>query len=152
MKKDEVKGLAGLFVTEITAPDGTKIKISELFQPPKDRKDGEKELSKVLHGTGRISFKATNDRGEEVNFACERLRESVFVTGECGDSKAKEYFKNKNFSGDFQTGIKFDPKIHGAALSEKTEIVVSDANSPAAVLAPRSSSSAFPRQAFRADF
>ncbi len=143
MKKDEVKGLAGLFITEIITPDGRKIKISELFQPPKDQKDGEKELSKVLHGEGKISFKAINDRGEEVNFACERERESVFVTGECSDSKTSEYFKNKNYAGDFQTGVQYNPKIHGATLSEKTETIALDKKSPATVLFPRSSSSAF---------
>lgn len=153
MKKDEVKGLAGLFVTEITAPDGKKIKISELFQPPKDRKDGEKELSEILHGAEKISFKAINDRGEEINFACERGRESVFVTGECNDSKTKEYFKNQKFAGDFQTGIKFDPKIHGATLSEKTEAIALDEKSPACVLMPRSSSSVFlPRRTLSVSF
>lgn len=153
MKRDEVKGLAGLFITEITTPDGNKIKISELFQPPKDRKGGEKELSKILHGTGRISFKAINDRGEEVNFACERERKSVFVTGECNDSKAKEYFQNQKFAGDFQTGVKFDPRIHGATLSEKTETIALDEKSPACVLVPRSSSSVFPpQQTLRVNF
>ncbi len=116
------KKLVGLSIIEITTPSGEKINIAELFQPPKDRKAGEKKLVEVLHDSGRISFKATNDGLEEINFACDRGRESVFVTAECDDDKVKKYFKEKNDVGDFQTGAQYNPKLHGAELSADTRV------------------------------
>ena len=116
------KKLVGLSIVEIETPSGEKINIAELFQPPKDRKAGEKKLAEILHDSGRISFKATNDRLEEVYFACDRWRESVFVTAECDDDKVKKYFKEKNDAGDFQTGAQYNPKLHGAGLSADTGV------------------------------
>lgn len=122
LNADGAKKLAGLSIFEITTPSGEKINIAELFQPPKDRKAGEKKLAEVLHDRGRISFKATNDRLEEVNFVCDRDQKSIFVTKECDDAQVKKYFKEKSDAGDFQTGTQYNPKLHGARLSADTGV------------------------------
>jgi len=147
LDKHDAAKLAGLLITEITTPKGETINIKDLFQPPKTREAGSAKLAEVLHDFGKISFKAVNGRGEEVNFSCDRNRENVFVTRECGDAKVENYFKNKKREGDAQSGVSYDPEVHGAGFSAKTTVVDrSKSEAPSKSPFPKSASSAFPSQ------